>query len=137
MHKRMVLSPSLLLLLLPLCPAAHADLPPPPNYVETCTIVKQCKPGEEGTTCGTFFREPDKCRKLHASDGFILKCRTRGASVWSEVYCRPKGKATKRAAEPAAPPAPGAATKPASPPAPKAAPQSPPGPSKAAPSTSK
>ncbi len=71
---------------------ALADVPPPPGYVEQCTIEKQCKPTEEGTSCGTWHGERDKCKQQHTSDGFVYKCSTRGASVWTEVYCRPKKK---------------------------------------------
>jgi hypothetical protein len=104
-----------LALLWPLVRVAKADVPPPPNYVESCTVAKQCRPGEEGTTCGTYHGEPDKCRKLHASDGFVHKCNTRGASVWSEVYCRPKGKTAASVAPGAAKGVPAAAGAPAAP----------------------
>ena len=80
----------LLLLAFLLPGASWADVPPPLNYVENCTEKKQCKPNEDGDTCGAWYSEPDKCKKLHASDGFIFKCRTSGASVWREIYCRPK-----------------------------------------------
>ncbi len=71
--------------------AASADVPPPPGYVETCTIEKQCKKTEAGDLCSAWHGERDKCSKLHAKTGFVFKCKTRGASVWSEVWCGPKG----------------------------------------------
>lgn len=71
---------------------AFADIPPPPGYVEQCTIEKQCKKEEEGDACSAWHGERDKCEKKHAQDGFVRKCRTGGASVWTEVYCRAKKK---------------------------------------------
>lgn len=80
-------------LALALLPAgAGADIPPPPGYIEQCTIEKQCKKNEEGDACRAWHGDRDGCKKRHASDGFVFKCQTRGASVWTEVYCRPKGK---------------------------------------------
>ena len=35
-----------------------ADIPPPGGYEEPCTVAKRCAPEEEGTSCGTYFREP-------------------------------------------------------------------------------
>lgn len=70
---------------------ASADIPPPPGYVEQCTVAKQCGADEVGSTCGTYHGEPDKCDKLYSGTAFTRKCRTRGASVWSEVWCAPKG----------------------------------------------
>ena len=69
-----------------------ADVPPPPGYVESCTVEKQCTKNEEGDACSAWHGERDKCEKKHAQDGFVRKCKTRGASVWTEVYCRPKKK---------------------------------------------
>ena len=69
---------------------ARADVPPPPGYVEQCTIEKQCGKAEEGDYCHAWHGDPDACSKKHAGDGFVHKCRTRGASVWNEVWCGPK-----------------------------------------------
>jgi hypothetical protein len=68
--------------------SALADIPPPGGYEEQCTTAKRCTADEEGASCGADFREPDRCKKLHAADGYAYRCRTRGASVWREVYCR-------------------------------------------------
>lgn len=87
---------SLLMLASVLLPVqARADVPPPPGYVEQCTIEKQCKKGEEGDACRGWHGDREGCQKRHASDGFVYKCRSRGASVWTEVFCRPKAKPTK------------------------------------------
>jgi hypothetical protein len=69
---------------------AAADLPPPDGYVEQCTVEKQCAKGEEGTACRASFKERDKCRTELSAQGWVHKCKTRGASVWTEVWCRPK-----------------------------------------------
>ncbi len=69
---------------------ALADVPPPPGYVEQCTIEKQCQKHEEGDACSAWHGDRDTCKKRHASDGFVYKCSTRGASAWTEVYCRAK-----------------------------------------------
>ena len=87
-------------LLLASCAVARADIPPPPGYVETCTAERQC-PGQEVDRCSASFRERDACARRHAGDGYTLACRTRGASVWTELWCRPK---------PATPTAPGASS---------------------------
>jgi 3-methyladenine DNA glycosylase Mpg len=78
-------------ILLCLASSALADVPPPPGYVEQCTVEKQCQKNEDGDACSAWHGDHDKCKKLHQSDGFVYKCSTRGASVWTEVYCRPKG----------------------------------------------
>lgn len=70
----------------------RADIPPPAGYVEQCTIEKQCTKDEEGDACRAWHGDREVCTKKHAQDGFSLKCRSRGASVWTEVYCRPKKK---------------------------------------------
>lgn len=80
-------------------PAALADVPPPEGYVETCTVEKACAKGEEATACRTFFKEPQKCKNELAKDGWARKCKTRGASAWTEVWCRTRPVAPK-AAEP-------------------------------------
>jgi len=71
---------------------ARADIPPPAGFVESCTIEKQCKANEEGLVCGANHTDTENCKKLHASDGYAYRCKTNGASVWTEVWCRPKGK---------------------------------------------
>ncbi|MFT5685837.1 MAG: hypothetical protein ACI8RZ_006791 [Myxococcota bacterium] len=64
---------------------AHADIPPPGSYVETCTVEIQC--GEaEGTTCSGWHGGREDCEALEAK-GWTEMCKTYGASVWSEVFC--------------------------------------------------
>lgn len=75
-----------------LAPAALADVAPPPGYVEQCTVSKQQKDGLECTLCtGAYHGAPDHCVKIYEPQGLTRACRTRGASVWKEVWCRKAG----------------------------------------------
>jgi hypothetical protein len=74
--------------------SALADLPAPPNYVETCTIENAPK-DQECHRCGAFFGNRTWCSDELASYGFSQNCRTRGASVWGEIWCRPKAASNK------------------------------------------
>lgn len=67
---------------------ASADIAPPVGYVEACTVERQRQSGEECVSCSTYFGEADACMKKHAPRGFAQRCRTRGASTWSEVWCK-------------------------------------------------
>jgi len=71
-------------------PAARADIPPPEGYVETCTLEKQGTAENECVSCGTWHEAPNKCTDLHGPEGYTPKCRTTGATAWTEVLCRPK-----------------------------------------------
>lgn len=66
---------------------AFADIAPPDGYVETCTVERACAAGE-GKTCRASFQGPGDCATL-AAEGWTKTCQTPGASVWTEVYCRP------------------------------------------------
>lgn len=74
--------------LLTLTTASFADVAPPPNYVESCTVAQQSGPGLDCRECGTYYAEHDKCEKTLGTQGFSKRCRSRGASVWTEVWCR-------------------------------------------------
>jgi len=75
--------------LLALLSAAHADLPPPPDYVETCTLTNVQKPGESCGVCSAGFMEPDICKETLAPQGYAYRC-TAGTSpsVWTEIWCK-------------------------------------------------
>ena len=100
---------------------ALADIPPPSDYVEACTVELAC--GEkDGVLCGSsYFGEPDACANEHAPSGYTKACGTRGASVWDEVWCRPKDwvpsppDADTTSPEPVAPTPPGPAPTPPAP----------------------
>ena len=68
--------------------AAAADVPAPKGYVERCTLEKQQRPGDECVACSTYYAEADACEKQHSPRGFARRCKTRGASTWSEIWCK-------------------------------------------------
>lgn len=79
-------------LLLMVVPEARADIPPPPGYVEPCQVSKVQKKDEFCTECsGSYYNDPDFCERRFSSDklSWQLRCRTRGASVWTEIWCAP------------------------------------------------
>jgi hypothetical protein len=43
---------------------------------------------EDCQVCGAYFGERDRCEKEFGTKGFAYRCRTYGASVWKEVWCR-------------------------------------------------
>lgn len=70
---------------------ARADLAPPPGYDEPCTVEKVQKEGQDCKLCKTYYGNPtDHCSK-EVGEGYSQSCRTNGASVWSEVWCKPAG----------------------------------------------
>lgn len=79
-------------LLLALTPwSVRADIPPPPGYIEQCTVEKQCKNTEEGDACFVAdYHQPATCKKKHEKDGFVYKCQAGGGHSWTEIFCRPK-----------------------------------------------
>lgn len=76
-----------LLFLTATAPMALADVPPPPGYVETCTISKQQGEGEHCYSCQAWHGDRDACVKRFEGSDYSRRCRTRGASVWTEVWC--------------------------------------------------
>lgn len=69
---------------------ALADVPPEPGYVEKCTVKNHAKDGKECILCTDPWHEKrDACEVKHAKDGYTKACKTRGASTWDEVWCRP------------------------------------------------
>lgn len=116
-----VLVPALLVALA-LPALARADIPPSPDYVETCTVANHQGPGEQCLVCGEAYHgDVDACQRQHAPTGHARRCRTAGASVWQEVWCKGGAAGPPVKAPPAAAdvkPAPPART---APPAPTAA----------------
>lgn len=72
---------------------AFGDLAPPPGYVETCTLFVQERFWEECHECRGHFSDRARCAELLESYGFAQRCKTRGASVWGEIWCRKKDSA--------------------------------------------
>lgn len=83
---------------------ALADLAPPPGYVEKCTVENHQKDGKTCTSCAADFKNRDRCESELGPKGYTRACRTRGASVWSEVWCL-EGKPAPAPTEPAPTPA--------------------------------
>lgn len=65
-----------------------ADMPPPPGHVETCTLEARRLPGQECRVCGAYFGSRAECDQL-GTQGYRSQCRSYGASVWREIWCRP------------------------------------------------
>lgn len=79
----------LLVLVLATIPSnAEADVAPPPNYVESCTVDRVQGSGEVCESCSAWHGEVDACDKSLGSHGYVRRCRSRGASAWSEVWCK-------------------------------------------------
>ncbi len=73
---------------------AHADIAPP-IHVQVCTVETQCRASEEGVSCVGSHVDRDRCEKQYAKNGYARRCKTYGASAWTEVWCRPKVKPKK------------------------------------------
>lgn len=78
----------------------HADIAPPRGSVEICTVEKQC-PRDEVDICKASRSDRDACARRHVNDGFKLACKTHGATVWNELWCRPASRKPAGAAAPA------------------------------------
>lgn len=65
-----------------------ADVAPPPDYVEDCTIENQQGADETCISCNTYHGEPDACSEQYEPQGYEHRCNTAGASVWDEVWCK-------------------------------------------------
>lgn len=99
---------------------ARADVPPEPGYVESCTIEKHGGP-ENCIACrDAYHANRDACEQKWGPQGYTRACRTSGASVWTEVWCKPGGGEAVTPPAPATPPTPAATSTPAAPPAPQA-----------------
>src|SRR5688572_11924696 len=77
--------------------SALADLPPPDDYVEQCTIDKaQERTGQACRSCNAWHGEPEACKTQFKDTTFAHECRAYGASTWSEVWCDPKAQLAAR-----------------------------------------
>jgi hypothetical protein len=87
---------------------ALADIPPPADYVETCTVELAC-PSAQGVACSASFDDRDACLRDWGDKGYSKACSTRGASVWTEVWCStaaPPGPASDEPPTPSEPASP-------------------------------
>jgi hypothetical protein len=69
---------------------AWADVPPPDDYVETCTVAKQETSTTECLTCRAYYGATTRCQTMLEPFCFSKTCKSYGASGWNEVYCRSK-----------------------------------------------
>ena len=69
---------------------ASADVAPAPDYVEQCTVAVVQEAGEQCVSCGdSYHGDREACARRFEPEGYARRCRTRGASTWDEVWCRP------------------------------------------------
>lgn len=85
---------------------ALADIAPPPDYVETCTVENQQAEGRTCEACADAYHgDVEACAKKFEGKGLTRACRTAGASVWTEVWCDgPANPAQGQTEPPPAPP---------------------------------
>lgn len=67
---------------------AHADIAPSPGYVEQCTVAKYTSGSRTCRECRTYHANPENYCSTQLGQGYQRACKTRGASVWTEVWCR-------------------------------------------------
>jgi hypothetical protein len=85
------------------CGSARADVPPPEGYVEQCSAARQQSAESHCEECGTYHGDRDRCVNQYASTPFTKRCQSAGASVWTEVWCRPRAAGDPQVAGPATP----------------------------------
>jgi len=67
---------------------AVADVAPPDDYVEDCTLALQQKPGEDCVECqATYFDDPNPCEEQYEPLGYSQRCSTWGTSH-TEIWCK-------------------------------------------------
>ena len=71
---------------------AFGDIAPRPGFVEQCTLARQQKAGQECRACRSSFQGRKDCEQL-GEQGYSHNCSGSGASVRTEVWCRPAPKA--------------------------------------------
>lgn len=81
------------------CGIARADLAPGPAEPECSVEAAQAEGKTDCTQCDTYHAEPDKCNAL-ATQGYTQSCRSSGASVWHEVWCKGQAAAPPAEAKP-------------------------------------
>jgi hypothetical protein len=70
---------------------ARADIPPPPDYVETCTLANKQTPTSECLACAADYSNFGRCSPLLSPYCYSKVCKTWGASAYTELWCRLKG----------------------------------------------
>jgi len=85
--RRLLVVASAVVATIPASPAA-ADIPPPDAYVESCTMAKQQPTGGDCLECKDDYYQKDRCAALLGSYCYTQRCKTWGASAWTEIHCR-------------------------------------------------
>lgn len=67
--------------------SVYADVPPPEDYQETCTVEIQSENGDECISCSAY-REMNDCESTYGAEGYTKNCQSWGATVWTEVWCK-------------------------------------------------
>ncbi len=64
-----------------------ADIPPPDGYTETCAVDAYQTASTTCVLCAASFATRTACQDTWGAKGYQQKCKTWGASAWSEVWC--------------------------------------------------
>jgi hypothetical protein len=67
--------------------AVRADVAPPPDYKESCTLRAYLGRGEDCEECRAWHGDVAACERTLGPRGMERRCRTRGASSWNEIWC--------------------------------------------------
>lgn len=78
---------------------AAADIAPPPGYEETCTLEQVQVAGNSCVECRGSFQDREACATEWSPQGYEKACQTRGASVWTEIWCTAADPAAEGSAE--------------------------------------
>ncbi len=70
--------------------SSRADVPPPEDYVEACTLENHVDDGTECVLCPSGRENGTACSDQYTPEGYKKVCQTYGASAFSELWCRPK-----------------------------------------------
>lgn len=66
-----------------------ADVAPPSDYEEECTIAKKCSSGQQCLECPGSYEDYSStpfCEKTYGRIGYTNQCKTWGASFWKEIW---------------------------------------------------
>jgi MYXO-CTERM domain-containing protein len=73
--------------------AANADVAPPSDYVEHCTLAKKQTAASECLSCQAIregYANPDRCGQLLSPYCFVSVCGAWGGVSYEEIWCRAK-----------------------------------------------
>ena len=88
MNPRIVLGLAVALAIPGAVGSALADVAPPDDYVENCTIEKQQAPGEICVFCRSEYASTVDCSDTYEYLGYAERCRTWGGSVYDVLFCK-------------------------------------------------